>query len=125
MGIVNVTPDSFSDGGRFFTLQSAYEHSKNLIKDGADIIDIGGESSRPGSSPITCEEELERTIPLISKIHANFPEVIISIDTTKSQVAEQAILSGAKIINDISGLSFDKNMVKIALKYDLKVKVSC
>ena len=119
MGIVNVTPDSFSDGGRFFTLQSAYEHSKNLIKDGADIIDIGGESSRPGSSPITCEEELERTIPLISKIHANFPDVIISIDTTKSQVAEQAILSGAKIINDISGLSFDKNMVKIALKYDV------
>ena len=68
-----------------FSLESAYEHSKNLIKDGADIIDIGGESSRPDQS-ISCEEELERTIPLIAKIHANFPEVIISIDTTKSQV---------------------------------------
>jgi len=123
MGIVNVTPDSFSDGGKFFTLQSAYEHSINLIKDGADIIDIGGESSRPGSSSITCREELERTIPLISEIHAKFPKVIISIDTTKSQVAEQAILSGASIINDISGLSFDENMVKIALKYDVPIVI--
>ena len=123
MGIVNVTPDSFSDGGKFFTLESAYEHSKNLIEDGADIIDIGGESSRPGSNPIASEEELERTIPLISKIHSNFPEVIISIDTTKSQVAEQAILSGAKIINDISGLSFDKNMAKVASKYDVPLVI--
>ncbi len=119
MGIVNVTPDSFSDGGKYFTLESAYEHSKNLIKDGADIIDIGGESSRPGSKPINFEIELERTIPLISKIRSNFPEVIISIDTTKSEVAEQAILSGANIINDISGLSFDKNMIKVASKYDV------
>ena len=123
MGIVNVTPDSFSDGGKFFTLESAYEHSKKLIKDGADIIDIGGESSRPGSKSITFEEELERTIPLISKIHSNFPEVIISIDTTKSEVAEKAILSGANIINDISGLSFDENMVKVASKYDVPVVV--
>ena len=108
MGIVNVTPDSFSDGGKFFTLESAYEHSKKLIKDGADIIDIGGESSRPGSKSISSEKELERTIPLISKIRSNFPEVVISIDTTKSEVAEQAILSGANIVNDISGLSFDQ-----------------
>tara|TARA_B100000989_G_scaffold160310_1_gene119681 strand:+ start:90 stop:941 length:852 start_codon:yes stop_codon:yes gene_type:complete len=119
MGIVNVTPDSFSDGGKFFTLKSAYDHSKKLIKDGADIIDIGGESSRPGSKPITLEEELERTIPLISKIRSNFPRTIISIDTTKSKVAEEAILSGANIINDISGLSFDKNMVKVASRYDV------
>ena len=123
MGIVNVTPDSFSDGGKFFTLESAYEHSKKLIKDGADIIDIGGESSRPGSNFISSEEELKRTIPLISKVHANFPEVIISIDTTKSQVAEQAILSGAKVINDISGLSFDENMVKVATKYDVPLVI--
>ena len=106
MGIVNVTPDSFSDGGKFFTLESAYEHSKKLIKDGVDIIDIGGESSRPGSKSISSEEELERTIPLISKIHSNFPEVVISIDTTKSEVAEQAILSGANIVNDISCLLY-------------------
>lgn len=119
MGIVNITPDSFSDGGKFFTLKSAYDHSKKLIKDGADIIDIGGESSRPGSKPITLEEELERTIPLISKIRSNFPRTIISIDTTKSKVAEEAILSGANIINDISGLSFDKNMVKVASRYDV------
>ena len=119
MGIVNVTPDSFSDGGKFFTLKSAYDHSKKLIKDGADIIDIGGESSRPGSKPITLEEELERTIPLISKIRSNFPRTIISIDTTKSKVAEEAILSGANIINDISGLSFDKNMVKVASRHDV------
>ena len=123
MGIVNVTPDSFSDGGKFFTLESAYEHSKKLIKDGADIIDIGGESSRPGSNFISSEEELERTIPLISKVHADFPEVIISIDTTKSQVAEQAILSGAKVINDISGLSFDENMAKVATKYDVPIVI--
>ena len=119
MGIVNVTPDSFSDGGKFFTLESAYEHSRKLIKDGADIIDIGGESSRPGSRSIPSEKELERTIPLISKIRSNFPEVFISIDTTKSIVAEQAILSGANIVNDISGLSFDKNMVKVVSKYDV------
>ena len=123
MGIVNVTPDSFSDGGKFFSLESAYEHSRSLIKEGADIIDIGGESSRPGSNPITSKVELERTIPLISKINSNFPEVIISIDTTKSEVAEQAILSGANIINDISGLSFDKDMAKVASKYDVPVVV--
>ena len=117
MGIINVTPDSFSDGGKFFTMESAYEQSLKLIKDGADIIDIGGESSRPGSKPITLEKELERTIPLVSKIRSNFPEVIISIDTTKSKVAEEAILSGANIINDISGLSHDKEMSKVASKY--------
>ena len=123
MGIVNVTPDSFSDGGKYFTLESAYEHSKKLIKDGADIIDIGGESSRPGSKSISSEKELERTIPLISKIHSNFPEVVISIDTTKSEVAEQAILSGANIVNDISGLSFDDNMVKVVSKYGVPLVV--
>ena len=123
MGIVNVTPDSFSDGGKFFTLESAYEHSKKLIKDGADIIDIGGESSRPGSKSISSEKELERTIPLISKIRSNFPRTVISIDTTKSEVAEQAILSGANIVNDISGLSFDDNMVKVVSKYSVPLVV--
>ena len=123
MGIVNVTPDSFSDGGKFFTLESAYKHSKKLIKDGADIIDIGGESSRPGSKSISPEKELERTIPLISKIRSNFPRTVISIDTTKSEVAEQAILSGANIVNDISGLSFDDNMVKVVSKYGVPLVV--
>ena len=123
MGVINVTPDSFSDGGKFFTLQSAYDQSLKLIKDGADIIDIGGESSRPGSKPITLEQELERTIPLITRIHSNFPETVISIDTTKSKVAEEAILSGANIINDISGLSYDEDMARVASKYDVPLVI--
>jgi len=123
MGVINVTPDSFSDGGKFFTLQSAYDQSLKLIKDGADIIDIGGESSRPGSKPITLEQELERTIPLITRIRSNFPETIISIDTTKSKVAEEAILSGANIINDISGLSYDEDMARVASKYDVPLVI--
>ena len=123
MGIINVTPDSFSDGGKFFTLESAYEQSLKLIKDGADIIDIGGESTRPGSKSITLEQELDRTIPLITAINSNFPETIISIDTTKSKVAEQAILSGANIINDISGLSYDKDMGRVVSKYDVPLVI--
>ena len=123
MGIINVTPDSFSDGGKFFTLESAYEQSVKLIKDGADIIDIGGESSRPGSQPVKIEEELKRTIPLISNIRSEFPDVVISIDTTKSKVAEQAILSGANIINDISGLRHDENMVNVASNYDVSLVI--
>ena len=123
MGIVNVTPDSFSDGGKYNTLESAFDHSLKLVEEGADIIDVGGESSRPGSSSITLNEELDRTLPLIIKIRTNFPDIIISIDTTKSRVAEQAILSGANIINDISGLSNDKNMAKVAFKYNVSVVI--
>ena len=123
MGIVNITPDSFSDGGKYNTLESAFDHSLKLVEEGADIIDVGGESSRPGSSSITLNEELDRTLPLITKIRTNFPDIIISIDTTKSRVAEQAILSGANIINDISGLSNDKNMVEVALKYNVPVVI--
>lgn len=123
MGIVNVTPDSFSDGGKFFTLESAYKQSIKLINDGADIIDIGGESSRPGSKPVTIERELKRTIPLVSKIRSKYPDAVISIDTTKSKVAEQAILSGANIINDISGLSHDENMGKVASNYDVPLVI--
>ena len=103
MGIVNVTPDSFSDGGKFYSLESSYKHSVKLLKDGADILDIGGESSRPGAKPISVKEEMDRVLPLISKVSLNFPQAIISIDTTKAQVAEEAIKAGAKIINDISG----------------------
>ena len=123
MGIVNITPDSFSDGGKYNTLESAFDHSLKLVEEGADIIDVGGESSRPGSSSITLNEELDRTLPLIIKIRTNFPDIIVSIDTTKSKVAEQAILSGANIINDISGLSNDKNMVKVASKYNVPVVI--
>ena len=123
MVIVNITPDSFSDGGKYYTLESAYNHSLKLIDDGADIIDVGGESSRPGALPITLKEELDRTIPLITKIHNNFPNTIISIDTTKSEVAEEAILSGANIINDISGLTNDNRMVRVVSKYNTPVVI--
>ena len=123
MGIVNVTPDSFSDGGKFYSLESSYKHSVKLLNDGADILDIGGESSRPGAKPISVEEEIERVLPLISKINSNFPQAIISIDTTKAQVAEEAIKAGARIVNDISGLTNDKNMPNIVSNYDVPVVI--
>lgn len=118
MGIVNVTPDSFSDGGKYFTIDDAVNHALKLIDEGADIIDIGGESTRPGSDPVTMEEELKRTIPVIKNIHQQRKDIIISIDTTKSGVAKQALDSGAQIINDISGLTFDTKMIEIAKEYN-------
>ena len=123
MGIVNVTPDSFSDGGKYFSLESSYQHSTKLLNEGADILDIGGESSRPGAHPISVEDELKRVLPLINKINSNFPQAVVSIDTTKSEVAEAAINAGAKIINDISGLSNDKDMVNIVSKYGVPVVI--
>jgi dihydropteroate synthase len=106
MGVLNVTPDSFSDGGKFFSLDRAVAHAEQMIAEGADIIDIGGESTRPGSAFVTEEEELQRVIPLIEHVAAKSP-VPISIDTTKSSVARAAIAAGAEIVNDISGLRFD------------------
>ena len=114
MGIVNVTPDSFSDGGQFYHPGKAILHAIQLIKDGADIIDIGGESSRPGANHVLLQEELERTIPVIQKIRQTSPDTLISIDTYKSEVAIQAIDAGANMINDISGLTMDKTMPNIA-----------
>ncbi len=117
MGILNITPDSFSDGGRFFNFQDAVKHGMSLCEDGADIIDIGGESTRPGSLGISTKEEIKRVIPVI-KYLAKEINIPISIDTTKSEVAEAALDNGAKIINDISGLRFDRKMAKIAARYD-------
>ena len=114
MGIVNVTPDSFSDGGQFYHPEKAVLHAIQLINDGADIIDIGGESSRPGSNHVLLQQELERTIPVIKKIRHTSPNTIISIDTYKSEVAIQAIEAGANMINDISGLTMDKTMPNVA-----------
>ena len=114
MGIVNVTPDSFSDGGKYFSVDEAVNHALKMIDDGADIIDIGGESTRPGSDPVSLDEELKRTIPVIKRFIKYRKDAIISIDTTKSEVAKQALDSGAQIINDISGLTFDKKMIEIA-----------
>ena len=123
MGIVNVTPDSFSDGGKYFSVDDAVNHALKLIDEGADLIDIGGESTRPGSDPVSLEEELRRTIPVIKNIHQQGKDVIISIDTTKSEVAKQALDSGAQIINDISGLTFDEKMIDIAKEYNSGVVI--
>ena len=122
MGILNVTPDSFSDGGKFNNINSATEHALEMIETGADIIDVGGESSRPGATEISIDEEINRTIPTIQNIIKEKPKSIISIDTTKPEVAEAALESGALIINDISGLS-DSRMVTIVNKYDAIVVI--
>jgi len=113
MGILNVTPDSFSDGGEFFSVDAALTHAEQIIADGADIIDIGGESTRPGSRSVTAEEESARTVPVIEAIAKRF-DTPISIDTGKSAVARRAVDRGAEIINDISGLRFDERLAAVA-----------
>lgn len=122
MGIINVTPDSFFDGGRYFNLQKAVDHAFRLIDEGADILDIGGESTRPGAEPVSIDEELRRVIPVIEAISKRI-SIPISIDTYKAPVAEEAIKAGATIINDISGLRFDSEMSAIASKYKVPVIV--
>jgi dihydropteroate synthase len=112
MGIVNVTPDSFSDGGRFFGHQAAMEHALRLADEGADLLDIGGESTRPYSAPVSVEEELERVLPVVEQV-CRLTSVPVSIDTTKPEVARQALLAGAEIINDIHGLA-DPEMIAVA-----------
>lgn len=106
MGILNVTPDSFSDGDQFLSLDNAIAHAEVMISDGADIIDVGGESTRPGGEPVSAEEEIQRVVPVIAELskRSNTP---ISIDTTKSEVARAALDAGASIVNDVSGLRFD------------------
>ena len=123
MGIVNVTPDSFSDGGKFFTPEVAISHASKLITQGADIIDIGGESTRPGAKLVSESEELKRVIPVIKKIRTDNPKILISIDTTKASVAKYAIEAGANIINDVSGLSFDNNMTGIVESLNVPIVI--
>jgi dihydropteroate synthase len=106
MGILNVTPDSFSDGGQFLTLDNALAHAEQMITEGADIIDVGGESTRPGGEPVSIEEEIERVVPVIEAL-ARTTDTPISVDTTKSEVARAALDAGAAIVNDISALRFD------------------
>jgi len=117
MGVLNVTPDSFSDDGFFFDKKKAIAHGLRMVEEGADIIDIGGESTRPGSKPLELEEELRRVIPVIESL-AKEVDVPISIDTYKSTVAQRAIEAGAEIINDISGLHFDPGLAQVAAKED-------
>jgi dihydropteroate synthase len=115
MGILNVTPDSFSDGGRFYTREQAVRRGLEMVEEGADFIDVGGESTRPGSEPVPVEEELRRTIPVIERL-ANSTGIPISIDTTKSAVASQALDAGAVIVNDISGLRFDPALADVVAR---------
>ena len=110
MGILNVTPDSFSDGGKFNHLESALTHAKDMINNGADMIDIGGESTRPNAETVTLEEELSRVIPVVTRLR-QASSIPISIDTTKAKVARAAIEAGADIVNDISGGTFDRDML--------------
>lgn len=116
MGILNVTPDSFSDGGRFLDIESAVARAHLMKEQGADIIDIGGESTRPGASEVSVEEEISRVVPVIERLKDQLP-IPISIDTRKAGVAERACRAGASIINDISGLENDSNIAGIAMKY--------
>ncbi|MCI4453669.1 MAG: dihydropteroate synthase [Thermodesulfobacterium sp.] len=113
MGILNVTPDSFSDGGRYLALEKALVQAERLLQEGADIIDVGGESTRPFADPVSEEEELKRVIPVIRELRKNFPQAIISVDTYKAKVAELALKEGADIVNDISALRFDNRMVDV------------
>ena len=115
MGVLNVTPDSFSDGGQFLSVDSALAHAEQMIAEGADIIDIGGESARPGSEFVSEEEELRRVIPVIERLAAS-ASIPLSIDTTKSSVARAALQAGAEIVNDISGLRFDPAIADEAAK---------
>jgi len=120
LGIVNVTPDSFSDGGKFLRVRDAIRHARKLIDDGADILDIGGESTRPGSKPVEASEELQRVLPVIESIRAH-SDIPISIDTQKALVAEEAINAGADMVNDVSALQSDPLMAVIIAKRNVPV----
>lgn len=120
MGILNVTPDSFSDGGKYLDKDKAVEHGMLLANQGADLIDVGGESTRPGAVSISVKEETERVVPVIKKLQSKI-QIPISIDTTKAEVAQRALDAGAEIVNDISALRFDTGMGKIVADYKVPV----
>jgi dihydropteroate synthase len=121
MGVLNVTPDSFSDGGEFLDVEAAFRHAAQMVAEGAAILDVGGESSRPGSEPVVLEEELRRVIPVVKRIRARFPDLLISIDTYKAETARQALAAGANIINDISALRADRDMINVLKDSDAGV----
>lgn len=118
MGILNVTPDSFSDGGTHNTLDTALKHTEKMINEGADIIDIGGESTRPGYTLISSDEEISRVVPIIEKIRENF-DIPLSIDTYKSKVAKAAALAGVDLINDIWGFKYDSKIAEVTAEHNL------
>jgi len=117
MGVLNVTPDSFSDGGLFLKPDQAIQHALEMVRQGADWIDVGGESTRPGSRPLPAAEELRRVLPVIRGLRRELPSVPVSIDTTKSEVAEQALGAGASLLNDVSGLRFDPVLGELARRF--------
>lgn len=124
MGILNITPDSFSGDGiisKGEVIQAALSQADDFMACGADVLDIGGESTRPGSAPVNTDEEMERVLPVIHAVHETFPDALISIDTYKAQVAEQAIRAGARIVNDVWGLRADPELANIAAKYKTPV----
>ena len=121
-GIINVTPDSFSDGGQFFAVEQALQQARKLIAEGASMLDIGGESTRPGSSYVEIEEEIQRVLPVIKAIRKE-SDVLISIDTWKSQVAEAALAAGANLVNDITGLMGDEKMAHVVAKAGAQVVI--
>jgi dihydropteroate synthase len=121
MGILNLTPDSFSDGGRFTNDASLSGQIKGMLESGADIIDVGGESTRPYAEPVAEDEELSRVLPAIFRIRAMHGSIPISIDTTKAEVARQALNAGADIINDVSALRFDPDMIRVAVAHEVPV----
>jgi dihydropteroate synthase len=112
-GILNVTPDSFSDGGNFFSTEAAIAQADRMIAEGADVIDVGGESTRPGAKPVTAREELKRVLPAIRAIRSRWSGTTISIDTVKAEVAKAALAEGASIVNDVSGMSLDPEMPRV------------
>lgn len=122
MGILNVTPDSFSDGGRFLDLDQALQQGRQMAADGANLIDIGGESSRPGAPQVSEQEELDRVLPIVEALSHEL-DVPLSIDTTKSVVAQEAVAAGADFVNDISGLTFDDQMAQVVSASDAGVFV--
>jgi dihydropteroate synthase len=122
MGVVNVTPDSFSDGGRFLDKAAAVEHGLRLFEQGADIVDVGGESTRPGASPVGAEEERRRVVPVVEALRRQGGG-LISVDTTKAEVARAAIAAGADLINDVSGLGFDAGMAPLAAELQVPLVV--
>lgn len=122
MGILNVTPDSFSDGGEFNSVPLAVAHALQMEKDGADIIDIGGESTRPGAVSVSLQEELDRVISVITDIRT-LSDVMISVDTTKADVAREAIVAGASLVNDISGMTADTTMASVVKDFDVPVVI--
>jgi dihydropteroate synthase len=124
MGVLNVTPDSFSDGGDFYTIESALAQAENMVKSGVDIIDIGGQSTRPGAAEISLEEEIDRVIPVVQMLRQKadiFSSVAISVDTTRAQVAKAAVEAGADIVNDISGAIFDSEMLSTVAQLEVPI----